>query len=57
MKKTFDAVALMRKRRKGLSHAYAGLSAVQIEERMQQARKNGPLWRRPPGDKETEKRT
>jgi len=57
VKKTFDAVALMRKRRKGLSHAYAGLSAVQIEERMQQARKNGPLWRRPPGDKETEKRT
>jgi hypothetical protein len=31
-KKTFDAVAFMRKRRDELSRAYAGLSAEQIEQ-------------------------
>jgi len=44
-KKTFDAVAFMRKRREELSRAYAGLSAEQIEERVQQALKDDPLWR------------
>jgi hypothetical protein len=44
-KKTFDAVAFMRKRREELSHAYAWLSAEQIEERVQQALKNDPLWK------------
>jgi hypothetical protein len=33
-KKTFDAVAFMRKRREELSRAYAGLTAEQIEERI-----------------------
>jgi hypothetical protein len=45
MKKTFDAVAFMRKRREELSRTYAGLSANQIEERVQQDLKNNPLWR------------
>jgi len=45
-KKTFDAVAFMRKRREELSRAYAGLNAEQIEERVQQALKDDPLWRR-----------
>ena len=45
-KKTFDAVAFMRKRREELSWAYAGLSAEQIEERVQQELKDDPLWRR-----------
>jgi len=45
-KKTFDAVAFMRKRREELPRAYAGLSAEQIEERVQQALKDDPLWRR-----------
>ncbi len=45
-KKTFDAVAFMRKRREELSRAYAGLSAKQIEERVEQALKDDPLWRR-----------
>jgi len=45
-KKTFDAVAFMRKRREELSRAYAGLSAKQIEEQVQQALKDDPLWRR-----------
>jgi hypothetical protein len=45
-KKTFDAVAFMRKRREEISRAYAGLSAEQIEERVQQALKDDPLWRR-----------
>ena len=44
-KKTFDAVAFMRKRREELSRAYAGLTAEQIEERIQEALKNDPLWR------------
>jgi hypothetical protein len=45
MKKTFDAVAFMRQRREELSRTYAGLSAKQIEERVQQDLKNNPLWR------------
>ena len=47
MKKTFDAVAFMRKRREELSRAYAGLTAEQIEERIQQSLKDDPLWKRP----------
>jgi hypothetical protein len=57
VKKTFDAVAFMRKRREELSRAYAGLNAEQIEERIQQTLKDDPLWRKPPEGKETEKRT
>jgi hypothetical protein len=45
MKKTFDGVAFMRKRREELSSAYAGLIAQQIEERIQQALKDDPLWK------------
>lgn len=48
MKKTFDAVAFMRKPREEFSHAYAGLSWQQIEERTQQALKADPLWRQGP---------
>ncbi|OHB64811.1 MAG: hypothetical protein A2Y76_13345 [Planctomycetes bacterium RBG_13_60_9] len=46
MKKTFDAVAFMRKRREELSRAYAGLSAEQIGEQVRRALKHEPLWRR-----------
>jgi membrane protease YdiL (CAAX protease family) len=46
-KKTFDAVAFLRKRRAELSRAYAGLSAEQIEEKVQQSLKDHPSWRRP----------
>ncbi len=45
-KKTFDAVAFMRKRREELSREYAGLTAEQIEERVQQSLKDDPLWQR-----------
>ncbi len=45
MNKTFDAVAFMQKRREELSRAYAGLTAEQIEEKVQQALKDDPLWR------------
>ncbi len=45
-KKTFDGVAFMRKRREELSRAYAGLTAEQIEERVQQTLKDDPLWQR-----------
>ena len=45
MKKTFDAVAFMRKRREELSHAYAGLSAEQIKDQIRQALKDDPLWK------------
>jgi hypothetical protein len=45
MKKTFDAVAFMRKRREELSQAYAGLSAEQIREQIRRALKDNPLWR------------
>lgn len=44
--KTFDAVAFMRKRREELSRTCAGLTAEQIEERIQQSLKDDPLWRR-----------
>lgn len=44
-KKTFDAVTFMRKRREELSRAYAGLTWQQIEEQIQQALKDNPLWR------------
>jgi hypothetical protein len=44
-KKTFDAVAFMRKRREELSRTYAGLSAEQIEEQIQQSLKDNPLWK------------
>lgn len=49
MKKTFDSVAFMRKRRKELSRAYEGLSRQQIEEKLQQAIKNNPLWKQQGG--------
>ena len=47
-KKTFDAVAFMRKRREELSRAYANLSWKQIEERLQQSLNDNPLWRQHP---------
>ena len=56
-KKTFDAVAFMRKRREELSRAYAGLTTEQIRERIQQSLKNNPLWKKPPGRKGTEEGT
>ena len=56
-KKTFDAVAFMRKRREELSRAYAGLTAQQIEERIQQSLKNDPLWRKSRRGKDVEKGT
>jgi hypothetical protein len=46
MKKTFDAVAFMRKRREELSRVYANLSAEEIEARVQEALKDNPLWKR-----------
>ena len=46
MKKTFDAVAFMRKRREELSRDYAGLDWRKIEERIQQSLKDDPLWRK-----------
>jgi len=58
MKKTFDAVAFMRKRREELSRAYAGLTAEQIEERIEQALKDDPLWKKPQEERKAgEKRT
>jgi len=45
MKKTFDAVAFMRKRREELSRAYAGLNAEQIAQQLHQALKDNPLWK------------
>ena len=47
-KKTFDAVAFMRKRREELSRDYADLSWQQIEERIQQSLKGNPLWKQSP---------
>ncbi|HCO96225.1 MAG TPA: hypothetical protein DIU00_20175 [Phycisphaerales bacterium] len=44
-KKTFDALAFMRKRREELSRAYTGLSRQQIEEQIQQSLKDSPLWK------------
>lgn len=43
-KKTFDAVAFMRKRREELSRDYAGLTAEQIEQQVQESLKDDPLW-------------
>lgn len=43
LKKTFSAVAFMRKRPEELSRDYAGLSAEQIEGRIQQSLKGEPL--------------
>jgi hypothetical protein len=45
-KKTFDGGAFMRNRREELSRACAVLSAGQIEEKVQQALKDDPLWQR-----------
>ena len=56
-KKTFDAVAFMRKRREELSRAYADLSPEQIRERIQQSLRNDPVWKKPPVGKGTEKKT
>ena len=47
-KKTFDAVAFMRRRREEFSRAYAGLGWQQIEKRIQQALKDDPLCRQGP---------
>lgn len=52
-KKTFDAVAFMRKRREELSRAYSGLSFQQIEEKIQKALKDDPLWRKNNQNQET----
>jgi hypothetical protein len=46
MKKKFDAVAFMRKRREELSRSYDGLDWKQIEQRIQHELKEDPLWRR-----------
>jgi hypothetical protein len=51
MKKTFDAVAFMRKRREELSRAYANLDWQQIEQRIQQSLKDNPLWTQHPQKK------
>ncbi len=56
-KKTFDAVAFMRKRREELSRAYAGLTTEQIQARIQQSLKNDPLWKRSQGKETGEKGT
>jgi hypothetical protein len=56
-KKTFDAVAFMRKRREELSRAYAGLTTEQIEERIQRSLKDDPLWKKPPHRKATKEGT
>ena len=45
MKKKFDSVAFMRKRREELSRAYAGLNWQQIEDKIKQTLKNNPLWK------------
>ena len=50
-KKTFDAVTFMRRGREELSRAYAGLTAEQMEERIQESLKNDPLWKTPPHGK------
>ncbi len=46
MKKTFDAVGFMRKRREELSRAYAGLTGEEIAERIREALKDDPLYKR-----------
>jgi hypothetical protein len=52
-KKTFDAVAFMQRRREEVSRAYAALGWRQIEERIQQALKDNPLWRQGPQQQST----
>ncbi len=51
-KKTFDAVAFMRRRREELSRTYDGVGWQRIEERIQQTLKDDPLW-----GKATDRRT
>jgi hypothetical protein len=46
MKKSFDAVAFMRKRREELSQEYSGLSFDEIVRRNHEALKDDPLWLR-----------
>jgi len=46
MKKPFDAVAFMRRRREELSQEYGGLSFSEISRRLGQALKDDPLWLR-----------
>ncbi len=46
MKKSFDAVAFMRKRREELSREYEGLSRQERERKMAEALKDDPLWHR-----------
>ena len=54
MKKKFDAVTFMRKRREALSREYTGLTWEQIEKRIQEALKGDPLAsRHPDGDVST----
>ena len=50
-KKSFDAVAFMRKRRGELFRAYAGPTAEQIEEQVQEGLKNDLLSKKPPEGK------
>ncbi len=57
MKKTFDAVAFMRKRREELSRAYAGLSAEQMKERIRETLKNNPLWKQRPQNQTSSRST
>jgi hypothetical protein len=57
VKKTFDAVAFLRTRREEFSCAYAGLTAEQVEERIQRTLKDDPLWGKLPYGKATRKRT
>ena len=46
MKKTFDAVAFMRKRREELSREYEGLSWEECESRIRKSLKDDPLYLR-----------
>jgi len=46
--KKSDEVAFMRKRREGFSHAYAGFTAEQVGEGLQQEMKDEPLSRQRP---------
>ena len=56
-KKTFDAVAFLRKRREELPCAYAGLTTEQIREPVQQSLKNSPLCKKTPRGRDAEKKT
>lgn len=46
MKKTFDAVAFMRRRREELSREYEGLSWDEQECKIREALKDDPLYQR-----------